>query len=172
MQQPYSSEREQALNAQVERMFASRMKQRREELGVSQATLAMTLTERYGIKIDSTAITRIEQNATGKPGARVIRLGEAAAVADSLQTTLPDMLRTVPPLWERVQEARKELEQAAETEIAASNDRARAAERLEQLEKRYREETNQAQVLKDLERAGALIREVAERHGVKTDGQE
>jgi hypothetical protein len=165
MQQETGGQREKQLNTQVERMFATRMKQRREELGVSQATLAQTLAAHYDIKIDSTAITRIEQNATAKPGARVIRLGEAAAIADCLQTTLPDMLRNVPPLWEQVQEARQELSQATELEMAAIADKARAADRLARLEQRYREETKQAQALADLEKAADLIREVAERHG-------
>lgn len=67
--------------AQSEREFARGMRLLRIAGGVSQTQLADHLV-RYGINLDGTAITRIEKNAKNSPGARVLRFGEAVAIAD------------------------------------------------------------------------------------------
>lgn len=67
--------------SQSEREFARGMRLFRTAKGMSQVEVASRLVA-YGIDLDGTAITRIEKNATGLPGARVLRFGEAVAIAD------------------------------------------------------------------------------------------
>jgi transcriptional regulator with XRE-family HTH domain len=71
-----------------ERVFATRLKEIRESLGLTQAALAGMLEERAGIGLDPTAITRIER------GQRGIALGEACSITSVLGVGLGDMLKT------------------------------------------------------------------------------
>lgn len=96
----------------VERTFAQRMRDLRQERGLSQAKLATRL-RKLGLNIDPSAITRIEKNADTTDGARAIFLGEAALIARSLGVRLPEMLReTVTPA--------EQLESAVGAFIAAN----------------------------------------------------
>ncbi|MFC9756683.1 helix-turn-helix domain-containing protein [Streptomyces sp. NPDC056921] len=67
-------------------LFARRLRQERERLGVSQAELARRMAELLGANVDSTAITRIEQQT------RAVRLDEAVAAATALGTPLITLL--------------------------------------------------------------------------------
>jgi transcriptional regulator with XRE-family HTH domain len=70
-----------------EQTFAQRMRVLREELGVPQTHIAMVLKLTHGIKLDPSAITRIEK------GSRALRLNEAVAIAKVLGQTVDEMLR-------------------------------------------------------------------------------
>jgi len=96
--QPTSTER-------TERAFARRMRELREERGLSQVRLAEEL-GRVGLKLDDMAILRMEK------GARRIRLGEAATIARVLGVRLDEMLRRTEPLEDEFSNVRKELEMA------------------------------------------------------------
>ncbi|MFE4334020.1 helix-turn-helix domain-containing protein [Streptomyces sp. NPDC056831] len=63
-------------------LFARRLRQERERLGVSQAELARRMAELLGANVDSTAITRIEQQT------RAVRLDEAVTAATALGVPL------------------------------------------------------------------------------------
>jgi transcriptional regulator with XRE-family HTH domain len=71
-----------------EQVFAAKLKQIRESLGLTQAGVAMIVREQTGIDLDPTAITRIER------GQRGIALGEACAIASALGFGVADMLKT------------------------------------------------------------------------------
>lgn len=68
-----------------EAAFASQLRAARIAAGWSQAQLAAVLSERYGIHLDSTAITRMEK------GNRLIRLNEARALGHLLPINLDDL---------------------------------------------------------------------------------
>lgn len=63
-------------------LFARRLRQERERLGVSQAELARRMAALLGTNVDSTAITRIEQQT------RAVRLDEAVTAAEALGVPL------------------------------------------------------------------------------------
>ncbi|MFJ5724717.1 helix-turn-helix domain-containing protein [Streptomyces sp. NPDC093149] len=63
-------------------LFARRLRQERERLGISQAELARRMAALLGTNVDSTAITRIEQQT------RAVRLDEAVAAARALDVPL------------------------------------------------------------------------------------
>lgn len=67
--------------------FAARVRQAREARHLSQAQLAELLRVHHGIRLDPTAITRLER------GNRLIRLNEAVALADVLSIRLFDLTR-------------------------------------------------------------------------------
>ena len=69
-----------------ESTFANKLRELREELGLSQSQLAAALADKHGITLDPTAITSLEG------GSRSLRLDEAVAIADVLGVTLPRML--------------------------------------------------------------------------------
>lgn len=73
----------------VEDTFAALVRARRKELGLSQRQLADRLFEQRGLRLDPTAITRIEQ-----PGKRALRLSEAAALATVLNIDLNALIAT------------------------------------------------------------------------------
>jgi transcriptional regulator with XRE-family HTH domain len=102
--QPTASER-------IERTFARRLLELREERGYSQARLSQELAH-AGLKLDALAILRIEKNADGGEGARRIRLSEAAIIARALGVRLDEMLRRTEPLEDEFFNLRKELEMA------------------------------------------------------------
>ncbi|NEA20719.1 helix-turn-helix domain-containing protein [Streptomyces halstedii] len=63
-------------------IFARRLRQERERLGISQAELARRMAVLLGTNLDSTAITRIEQQT------RAVRLDEAVTAAKALGVPL------------------------------------------------------------------------------------
>ncbi|MEV0443621.1 helix-turn-helix transcriptional regulator [Streptomyces spectabilis] len=63
-------------------LFARQVRQERERLGISQAELARRMAALLGTNLDSTAITRIEQQT------RAVRLDEAVAAAKTLGVPL------------------------------------------------------------------------------------
>lgn len=75
-----------------ERMFATNMRVLRMEARLPQSALGAILARRYGLTLDTAAITRIEKHTNGPDGARVLRLGEAVAIANALDMNLCDML--------------------------------------------------------------------------------
>lgn len=91
--------------AHAEQLFARRMRDFREKRGLSQAGLAQSL-EQLGLKIDASAITRIEKNADGGAGARAIRLGEAVAISHALGEDIWAMLEQEPSTRQRLSDLR------------------------------------------------------------------
>jgi transcriptional regulator with XRE-family HTH domain len=69
-----------------EAVFAARMRQARETAGMTQPQLAERLYEQSGIRLDPTAITRMER------GRRTIRLNEAVHLAAILDMKLWDLV--------------------------------------------------------------------------------
>ncbi|MEU7156137.1 helix-turn-helix transcriptional regulator [Streptomyces chrestomyceticus] len=67
-------------------LFARRLRQERERLGVSQAELARRMAALLGTNFDSTAITRIEQQT------RAVRLDEAVTAAEALGVPLVTLI--------------------------------------------------------------------------------
>ncbi|MEV8600952.1 helix-turn-helix transcriptional regulator [Streptomyces griseoviridis] len=67
-------------------LFARRLRQERERLGISQAELARRMAALLGTNVDSTAITRIEQQT------RAVRLDEAVTAAEALGVPLITLL--------------------------------------------------------------------------------
>ncbi|MGW5927725.1 helix-turn-helix domain-containing protein [Streptomyces anulatus] len=63
-------------------LFAHRLRQERDRLGISQAELARRMAALLGANVDSTAITRIEQKT------RAVRLDEAVTAAVALGVPL------------------------------------------------------------------------------------
>lgn len=101
----------------AERTFALNMRRLREQRGWSQTALADRLDER-GIKIDGTAVTRIERHIQGREGARSIRLGEAVVIAEVFGTPLEKMLTEESSLREEIREKealREQLEMMVES---------------------------------------------------------
>lgn len=82
----------------AESYFAQRMRDLRNMQGISQKVLADKVTELLGYAVDPTAVTRMEKNVGDlailrmEKGARLIRLGEAVAIADALGVPLSEML--------------------------------------------------------------------------------
>lgn len=116
----------------VERLFAQRMRELRKMRGLSQAEMADQMFTMCGIKLDDSAITRMEKNADGGTGARVLRLGEALAIADVLGVNITEMLRPAAPLEEQIAQARRSFMVATEKLTMAEQQRALA-------ERKYRE---------------------------------
>lgn len=83
----------------TEAQFAILVRQAREARQISQAKLAELLQAFHGIRLDPTAITRLER------GDRGIRLNEAAALADVLDITLFDRIKPRPPTVSAVEGA-------------------------------------------------------------------
>ncbi|PZT84956.1 MAG: XRE family transcriptional regulator [Gordonia sp. (in: high G+C Gram-positive bacteria)] len=67
-------------------LFARRLRQERERLGVTQGALARQMADLLGSNVDSTAITRIEQQT------RAVRLDEAVCAAQALGVPLIALL--------------------------------------------------------------------------------
>lgn len=82
----------------TESYFAQRMRDLRNLQGISQKALADKVTELIGYAVDPTAVTRMEKNVGDlailrmEKGARLIRLGEAVAIAEALGVPLAEML--------------------------------------------------------------------------------
>jgi len=114
----------------VEETFGQSVRERREQLGLSQRALAEMLGVHH-LKLDPTAITRIEK------GQRAVRLGEAVMIASALKVPLNYLLaeRTtvnllaeatrLQSLRDRARDAMKEYERDLEA-IRAQINRLRA----------------------------------------------
>lgn len=84
-------------------VFARRMREVRESKGRSQSAVAMHLMLVMGVRLDATAITRMEK------GTRGIGLDEAVGIADALGTTVTDLLRPAAiPFEEQLESVRRE----------------------------------------------------------------
>jgi chromosome segregation ATPase len=83
------------------------MRELREKVGVSQTELAALLEKGFGLKLDGSAITRIENNAYPDRSARIIRLGEAVTIAKALESDLHEMLRPDIPLEVQLRRAQE-----------------------------------------------------------------
>jgi transcriptional regulator with XRE-family HTH domain len=101
-------QRQPTVDALVERAFATEMLRRREARGITQTRLAQEPVDRYGIKIDGTAITRIERRVHDKAGARAITLGEAVAIAAILGISIDEL--TTPSMARQLEDARRRVE--------------------------------------------------------------
>jgi hypothetical protein len=118
------------LDELAERSFGLAMRAARNRLHLSQTALAQELERRHRIKLDGTAITRIERRIHGNEGARVIRLGEAVAIASILGLSLDELVE--PGLDQQLRDARLRVEaaerQVREAELVAAQARAHAEE--------------------------------------------
>lgn len=85
----------------AEQVFAKRLREIRTARKWSQATLATEIGTQQGIKLDATAITRIER------GQRRIYLAEARAIAGVLGTSVDAMCETGPAA--DIRDLRREL---------------------------------------------------------------
>lgn len=110
-----------------EQVFARRVRQIRESLGVTQAALALAMEVKLGVKVDPTAITKIEA------GSRAIRLNEAQAIADALDQTVDEVLRPALPPEEQVRQAEASIDRARWRAAAAEAEYQVAQARLERL---------------------------------------
>ena len=90
---------------------------------MSQIELATKL-EQVGIRLDSSAIARIENNAYADRPARVIRLGEAYAIAKILKTPFQDMFSDAESVAEMRLRAGREVERSVHVSINADISRA------------------------------------------------
>jgi transcriptional regulator with XRE-family HTH domain len=119
-----------------EQIFARRMRELREKLGISQALVATKLRLVEGLKLDPTAITRMEK------GTRAIRLDEAVAIARALDLTVDEMLRPVLPPDEQLAQAEKALEPARWRAARAAAEYEVAQRRLDRLRVRLADDAD------------------------------
>lgn len=107
--QVVQDQREPTLDERTEGAFALEMRMARTERKLTQAALAQELELRFGIKLDATAITRMERRGSfrGHENARAIRLGEAVAIAEILELSLNDLLK--PDLMMQIKTAAETL---------------------------------------------------------------
>ncbi|BBX89002.1 helix-turn-helix transcriptional regulator [Mycolicibacterium boenickei] len=73
----------------VARNFGKAVRQRRSAIGVSQRKLSELLLDKTGVKLDASAITRIEK------GQRDLKLAEAAAIANVLGVGIDQLTREI-----------------------------------------------------------------------------
>ncbi|HEU5473608.1 MAG TPA: hypothetical protein VFV67_23420 [Actinophytocola sp.] len=137
-----------ALDEVAERSFGLAMRAARKRLRISQTALAHELERRYGIKLDGTAITRIERRIHGNEGARAIRLGEAVAIATILELSLDDLVE--PGLDQQLRDARLRAEAADAQARAAQETALQAHEHLRALERVAEKHTRQAEMEAEL----------------------
>jgi chromosome segregation ATPase len=140
--------RKPTLDEVAERSFGLAMRAARNRLHLSQTALAAELERRHGIKLDGTAITRIERRIHGNEGARAIRLGEAVAIASILELSLDDLVE--PGLDQQLRDARLRLDAAQVQAAAAQHAAAQAREHLEQLERMAEKHTRQVELEAEL----------------------
>lgn len=103
------------------------MRELREARGLSQASLAELLAGVHDIKLDGTAITRMER------GGRTIRLSEAAAIAALFSVTLDQMLSPALPVEEALRRAEDHYAQAKAVAEAATLESVLAEDRVNRL---------------------------------------
>lgn len=135
------------LTESTEATFSKRVREERESAGLSQTELARKL-DGHGLKLDPTAITRLER------GSRAIRLGEAVAIAEVLGQPLPEMLRP------RIESALAEAEWRAQQ---ATIDAARARGALQEAEKKEKALSEAAAALKERAEARAAAEELSDK---------
>lgn len=111
-----------------EAIFATRLREIRQIRGLSQQEIANRLAKFYGIRLDATAVTRIEKNAINDSEARMIRLTEAVAIANVIGVRLNDMLHAALSIEDELGQARLELE-ACEQQADYSQHRVEEASR-------------------------------------------
>lgn len=87
----------------VAESFARRLREEREKVGISQTALAHRLSERLGVTIYSTAVTKMEN------GSRAIKIEEAVAVAEIFDVSLISLVTERDPVDARLEELRREL---------------------------------------------------------------
>lgn len=147
--------RKPTLDELAERSFGLAMRAARNRLRLSQTALAAELERRHGIKLDGTAITRIERRIHGNEGARAIRLGEAVAIASILELSLDDLVE--PGLDQQLRDARLRAE-AAETQARVARKAAEEArDHVRQLERVAEKHVRQVELEAEL---GALQDEI------------
>jgi hypothetical protein len=115
----------------VERAFSVRMRAARTEIRMAQTTLAHELDKRFGLKMDGTAITRIERRVNSTEAPRPLRLGEAVAIASILEFSLTEILE--PDLDRQISTARSRLERAQDAAAEAERNVQYATEHLHTL---------------------------------------
>ncbi len=116
--------------ARPEETFARRMRELREQVGMSQAHVATVLQTQYGIKVDPTAITCIYL------GSRTIRLDDAVAIAAVLDLTVNEVLQPVLPPDEQLMQVEEQLEPARWRAARSVAENEVAQRRLERLRSR------------------------------------
>lgn len=126
-----------------ESIFATRMRELRERANKSQASLADELWNLYAVKLDASAIARIEKNAHGPAGARLIRLGEAVAIANCLNSSMEEMLRPEISISERLKIATKRAYQIQEYVASAHANLDHLTEELRQQQEQVKHLTEQ-----------------------------
>ena len=94
---------------------------------IPQSHIALVLQTMHGIKLDSTAITRIEK------GSRTLRLDEAVAIAAVLDQTVDEMLRPALPPKQQIEEAEAQIDPARWRAAQALAEYNVAKKRLERL---------------------------------------
>ncbi|HET9139560.1 hypothetical protein [Actinophytocola sp.] len=147
--------RKPTLDEVAERSFGVAMRAARNRMRLSQTALAQELERRHGIRLDGTAITRIERRIHGNEGARAIRLGEAVAIASILELSLDELVE--PGLDQQLRDARLRVEAAEAQAAAARQAAAQAREHLDQLELMAAKHTRQVELEAEL---GALQDEI------------
>lgn len=121
----------------VEELFANRMRQRREQLGISTRAFAEKMREQ-GFDWHHTTVQRTEQ------AKRPIRLAEASSVAALLETDLGYLIAPISEPVEEVPEIRPEMLAQAEEEyeqLRAQLAEARAEERAAAIRLQQAQET-------------------------------
>jgi hypothetical protein len=149
--------RKPTLDEVAERSFGVAMRAARNRMRLSQTALAHELERRHGIRLDGTAITRIERRIHGNEGARAIRLGEAVAIASILELSLDELVE--PGLDQQLRDARLRVEAAEVQAAVAQQAAAQAREHLSQLELMAAKHTLQVELEGEL---GALQDEIYE----------
>lgn len=84
-------------------IFARRLREERAQGGLTQTEVARQLSERTGVVIDGSALTRIEK------GQRAVRLEEAVALAEVVGQPLESLLHDEPEGERRLAELEREL---------------------------------------------------------------
>ncbi|HTW15146.1 MAG TPA: helix-turn-helix transcriptional regulator [Nocardioides sp.] len=129
-------------------MFAARIQERRKALDWAQTTLAANLGQAFGIDLDGTAITRIEQ------GKRRVRLDEAVAITQLLGLDLHEVTAPHPGgIDEQLERARIALDSASYAAEFWQRERTQAQGRFDELQRLWRERQEAA------ERARSFIKE-------------
>lgn len=106
-------------------IFARRMREERHRAGLSQAALAERVTALLDYKVDGSSVTRVEK------GERSVRLAEAIAIAEALQTPLSALLRDRVAIDDEIGELERDLSEELHRASLAEEalDTARAAVR-------------------------------------------
>jgi|SRR5690625_607811 len=130
-------------------VLARRLREERQRLGMSQAELARRMSSTLGVGIDGSAVSRIENPASG----RTVKLDEAAAAADALSLPLGELLRAAGADHQgELMRLQYELDNAEAMLSIAAEEVTRRELQAAELRERIREIEN-AEVLDDLHAA-------------------